>query len=845
MARMLGSVLAVLVGVGPAWAEVDFAQKPQATRSGGEVVVSFALSEPADVEVAVLDAQGRVVRHLAAGMLGGRQPPPAPLKAGLAQQLAWDGKDDLGRPASGGPFQVRVRAGMRVRFGRLIGGSPYTGSVAAMPYRAPVNGLVTDAQGNLHVLMMSTVGSHGNSGMWPWHLRRFDRQGNYVRTLLPYPPSTEPARASGFLLLDAGRFTPANQTSLYPVFSVLGNEIVARLAPPAGDQPASVVFVHSEQRRLNFLALDGSNRLRTVPMWSAKTKVNLPSWLDIQAALSPDGRFAYYSNVAGVPYDGKQPSDIDPAWPQGRIYRQDLSRADSEPVPFFDLKLPDWETNRYWLPSAWDKKSAAAGIDTDARGNILVCDLVNQQVVEISPEGKLLSTTPVPWPDRVLVSRKTGDLYVISRKVSRGAVPPGTLYQIAGRGAAARVVAELPLTGTVGGGFTIDETGPSPVLWLAGQTKDGDRDSSKLLRVENQEGRLVVSGDGFLNRDPSAITFVGYMDVDREAELVYVTRSGGTVWRFHGETGAGGPLEIKAVDLAIGPNGDIYTWGTSGSYEGPLARFGRDLKPAPLSATGQHTFGYVYGRAGRGASVCGLDVGPDGRVYATFGTNDCHVRVYDAEGKLVDYPRRSKSGDGRGGEVPAAIAGVVGYGGSIRVDNAGNIYLLQAGVPADFPAPRGFEKDEAYRNAVGTIYKFPPQGGEIEAKNGTVQKVVGAVALYPGCGPVSRWRAVGACACTKPRFDVDGFGRLYIPDGIAFAVSVRDNAGNEIVRFGAYANFDCQGPHSQEPRPEIPLGWPVTAGASDRFIYVGDCLNHRIVRVDKSFAAEAVVKLGN
>ena len=26
--------------------------------------------------------------------------------------------------------------------------------------------------------------------------------------------------------------------------------------------------------------------------------------------------------------------------------------------------------------------------------------------------------------------------------------------------------------------------------------------------------------------------------------------SGGVVWRFHGETGQGGPLEIKAVDVA-------------------------------------------------------------------------------------------------------------------------------------------------------------------------------------------------------------------------------------------------------------------------------------------------------
>lgn len=37
------------------------------------------------------------------------------------------------------------------------------------------------------------------------------------------------------------------------------------------------------------------------------------------------------------------------------------------------------------------------------------------------------------------------------------------------------------------------------------------------------------------------------------------------------------------------------------------------------------------------------------------------------------------------------------------------------------------------------------------------------------------------------------------------------------------------------------LGWPITAGASDKYIYVGDCLNHRVVRADKTWAAEETV----
>ncbi len=803
---------ALLLALQPASSQdLQFSSPPKAARDGTGIAVSFALSRAADVEVAVFDAKGAVVRHLAAGVLGGKNPPPPPLQAGLEQRLAWDGRNDLGEEATGGPFKVRVRAGMSVQFGRMIGGSPYTGGVVQMPYRAPVNGLVVDADGGLLVKMMSAVGSHGNSGMWPWHLRKFDRKGEYVRTLLPYSSTTPPAKAAGYQLLGTpDRFTPALRTSLYPVFSVLGNEIVPRLID------GQIVFVQSESRRLNFLAVDGSNRLKTIPMWSDKAKMKLPSWLDIQVAFSPDGRIAYYSNAAGVAYDGKKPGDIDPTWPQGRLYRHDLASG-ADPVAFFDLALP--ADGNYWMPSAWDKKTAAAGIDTDAKGNVLVGDLVNQEVVEISPEGKKLSATKVPWPDKVLVSRKTGALYVISRKVSRGALPPATLIKITGRGDGAKVVAELPLKGTVGGAAALDESGDAPVLWLAGQDKEG-KGGDTLLRVDDL-GTAFVVAPGFLNRDADAISFVGYMDVDREAELVYVTGNGAGVWRYHGETGQGGPIPIKAVDLAIGPGGQIYAWGL-GSYDGPVARYSRDLKEAA------QTYGKLYGRAGRGSAVCGMDVDSRGRVYATFGTNECHVRVYDEKGALVEFPRKEK-------DVPAAITGVSGYGGSLRVDLQGNIYLLQAGLPKGQPPAPGHEKDESFRETVGTVYKFPPGGGEIETKNYSVVNVVGKTASYPGCGPVSRWNAVGSCACTKPRFDVDGFGRLYLPNAVTFSVSVRDNADNEIVKFGEYGNFDSTGAKG------IPMGWPVTAGASDRFIYVGDALNHRIVRADKRFALEISV----
>ena len=429
----------------------------------------------------------------------------------------------------------------------------------------------------------------------------------------------------------------------------------------------------------------------------------------------------------------------------------------------------------------------------------------------------------------------------MSRKVSRGSLERAELVKIVGRGEKAKVAARLPLAGSVGGAFALDESGEKPVLWLAG--------GGELVRVEDRGDELAGGSERFLNRDPGAIAFVGYMDVDAEADLVYVTGSREKVWRFHGETGEGGLLPIKAVDLAVGPGGTVYTWGTGG-YHGPIARYTRDLKPAPL-ASRPANIPTATSPAARdaAAAVCGMDVDAQGRVYVTDGSNICHVRVYDADGRLVAFPRR-----------PARRATVLRSRCrrpwiTSRATAAASASTWPAtstccntAVPKGHKPPPGYENDEAYRAAVGTVLKFGPRGGTRKTplleggRGGDPLAYEGTLAMYPGCGPISSWRCDGACACTKPRFDVDGFGRLYLPNAITFSVSVRDNAGNEIVQFGRYGNFDCGGPASAEPQPDIPLGWPIAAGASDKYIYVGDCLNHRVVRLDKTFAVEAICR---
>ncbi|MGQ9661843.1 MAG: hypothetical protein ACUVWX_05820 [Kiritimatiellia bacterium] len=80
----------VAVGAAP----VQFARKPLVSRLEGMLRVEFELSQPSDVEVAVVDPGGNVIRHLAAGLIGLTNSPSAPLIPGLRQILEWDVKDD-------------------------------------------------------------------------------------------------------------------------------------------------------------------------------------------------------------------------------------------------------------------------------------------------------------------------------------------------------------------------------------------------------------------------------------------------------------------------------------------------------------------------------------------------------------------------------------------------------------------------------------------------------------------------------------------------------------------------------------------------------------------------------
>ena len=66
----------------------EFTEKPVITRNGDTITIGFTTKSLCDVTVAVEDAQGRIVRHLASGVLGPKAPEPtAVAQADVPQPL--------------------------------------------------------------------------------------------------------------------------------------------------------------------------------------------------------------------------------------------------------------------------------------------------------------------------------------------------------------------------------------------------------------------------------------------------------------------------------------------------------------------------------------------------------------------------------------------------------------------------------------------------------------------------------------------------------------------------------------------------------------------------------------
>jgi len=851
-------------------APVRLTEEPKTRAVRGGVEITFAVSAPTDVEVAVLDAKGKVVRHLKAGLV-----------TTLKQKLGWNAMDDLGREVKGGPFRVRVRIGATPKLEQYAGWNGNT-------LESGIVGLAVSPKGEVYALFAS---GHGRSS-----LRVFDKDGRYARTIIPYPSGTPKERTDSVGALEVeGERIPivfnSHGGNLLPLVAGMKLQTMAwhpkghlLLASAVGTisnhrPPRYILAVHPEggappefgfigpqirglaDRGIGFMGGAGEQGSR---------------WFT-HLATSPDGEYIYltdsprsYACKARHCVYRLKWSDRTPGAPRrGKAYRD--RGPDDLTKPFLgEFRKPGTDDRHFNDPQ---------GLVTDKDGNLYVCDYGNSRVAVFDRDGKPLGKWRVERPLQIAVHPRSGHIYVLSGDpfTRRGKfVPVLRKFALFGKTEEPAELASLK------GGFglmALDPSATPPKLWVAGRVG--------LAPVTDQGDKLAL-GASVVNHD--GIKYPGFVTGDPvRNRIIYREMLTGRlpIRTLDLRTGNKAGF-LNGTDTALDRDGNIYVMGNYGSNA--MFRYTPVGKPLRFKATGSHKLDTgAWSSYGPNIGLRGHCVALNGDIYLirsnkwTGGVVN-RVDVFSPDGKK---------------KTPDLIDGLGSGDCGIGVDAAGNVYVginakpkaqplpawLAGKVPPkawdwwrfDRQGPRkvpwAYPYQNTYLNHMGGVFKFGPEGGRIygfsgkprakkgqpapptpvlaEIKNAPANateylsgnlkraaKIVGARWRYGGIGPIPSfdfgWGDPG-CICWNSRLAVDPYGRVYAPNVFRFCVEMLDTDGNRIARIGTYGNSD----DGVGEKPGIAFAWPACVDVAGGKVFVSDPSNRRIAVIGFEYADSA------
>jgi sugar lactone lactonase YvrE len=868
----------------------EFAEKPKVTKEGdpstsstssgqagsgqGKWIITFTSKGKCDATVAIVDGQGKIVRHLASGVLGKNAPWPFKQDS-LSQSVEWDGRDDAGKPAPAG-CKVRVGLGLKAAYDKVIGWEPRD---------TDLDGFVCDAEGNLYVIKDA------------FQVFVFDRDGRYVRTVVPFPATTAPEKMLAKTAKTAdGRAVPLAERPSGGYFTgQLWSIRTARQTPLLTPDGKSILLVnnaHRSGRYLTRLGLDPAVPETKTVLLNEKTSGEqqiggVRGTGPLHMAMSPDGQWVYFgSPVKNGPH---------------AVFRAKLT----------DLKTPAVFAGEVGKPGSDDAHfNGPFGVACDAAGNLYVGDNHNNRIQVFSPEGKLLRSIATEAPEQLAVHPKTGAIYVLRAVLNDdGMLTPAT-HALVKLDKDGKPVAELPIRfirafdARWPGVFCLDASAAEPVLWVYG----GDG----ILKISDRGGKLetVLSLRDEVRKACPELAFVPNFTqiglvADPYREQVYFPSRAGWA-RADGRTGRIlGIVKGDIYEMAVGPDRLIYARLGNAGYgvvrfnpdDGKPVDFPKGTDTASrnreLSILGQPAKGIAIAAMGGNRTFQdGLCVAPNGDVWAI---------LVEADGGVVEDIRKLGRDRvpshhayllylqawGSDGAVKSlyALPGATRTGQGIRVARNGNVYLGLNAQPVGQKLPDGLAADsDCYKDGWGSLLRFDnpfdkfPIGvvnGPYEGKvttpthrgwsegGGSPLAVEGLRWQYGGVSPAT----MKGCVCGNSRFGLDGFERAFVPAMQTFTVNALDANGNLIVRIGGYGNADSRGKDSpvidpktgllrpkraDDPadlKPPKELGerigfrWVSYVDVTDEALYTFDYNASRIVRCTLGYAAEETAPL--
>ena len=401
----------------------EFAKEPAVMRQGDEVVITFESKGFCDATVAIEDiscpelggAALKIVRHLASGVLGKNAPPPFQ-KNSKTQRVVWDGKDDAGRYVRDkDTCTVRVSLGLKPRFERTLFWHPGKGAGGVVDFAPAPEGVFVFL-----------------SGRAVDHLRLFDHDGNYVRTVYPFPGENlgkvpglirhrfpdgaeafiKPNWLQSSLLMSGSNCTdPTYRDGQYRGYRHRGTELNGAAGYALAVAGKRIALVGDRYSRF---ATDGSSgglpvhgsgvayMLDKTMKWDTRRGIDesqLASVRPKKVAFSPDGEWMYLTM-----FNETHPGSFGyVAWRHAVMRKRYAD--DTPPRLFAGGVQAGKEDGQFNMPS---------DVACDDRGRVYVADHFNDRIQVFDPAGKHLKSIPVKRPAQLDVHPETGEIYVFS-----------------------------------------------------------------------------------------------------------------------------------------------------------------------------------------------------------------------------------------------------------------------------------------------------------------------------------------------------------------------------------------------------------------------------------------------
>lgn len=385
-----------------------FTKEPVIKKDGTDkYVISFETASFCDVTIVIEEKKtGRIIRHLASGVLG-KNAPKIFQKSSKTQQIIWDSKNDKGMYIKEiNRLQVRVSLGLKPLYEKSLFNSP------------------EQRFGRNTMRIKSTkAGVYVYDGGKSWDfVKMYDHNGKYLKTIYPLSASVM-SRTKGFDMRKdpsgKGEF-PVKGNFLQNTFFKGGSNFGLKgNMPLKGESHFGMFgkgvsflavndhFVSLGMSRIHTIGLKETNRLFYGSIVSEKVKLkrSIAKVTPTSAALSPDGSKLYLTGyhfchltAAGIGhYNGN--------WNTLNMVKVvDLKTGKSRIFKGNDkVNTIGSDNNSFSVP---------IHVATDAKGRVYVADFYNDRVQVFSGKGNFLKSIKSKRPTYVTVLNKSKDIVI-------------------------------------------------------------------------------------------------------------------------------------------------------------------------------------------------------------------------------------------------------------------------------------------------------------------------------------------------------------------------------------------------------------------------------------------------